>query len=1359
MYTNFITRKNIPKNFIMKKLLLFCGMLVLATVSFAQQFSLQIINNSTFGASGEELPLDIYINDSLYNSTRSLGYQDATELLSIPIEESFRISIAYSPSDSVEQSFVIYNLNQLEAGKEYIAVLNGEFGNQDNPFQLELTGGLELVPLTQNQVSLLPFNGLGIPTAISWQFQRSDLSGSSLQRGDFGELFEVNAGPQVVALTLTEYEARSFLFSIPFPEKDSISYAFLVSGSPDGPDSLTIYAVSKEGDIIIGQLIDPVPLVINEIDYDQPGTDDSEFIELKNIGDLSVSLNGIDLELVNGSTGRLYDRINLPAINLAPDAYFVVCFNESVSNCDFQVEGSIQNGGSAPDAVLLAQDNAIIDAVSYEGTLPGYTEGSSNSVEDTDSENTSISRIADGQDSNNNDQDFQSVCSTPGGENFLNRTCELPATTDSILVQIIHDIEGLGVLNPLLGDIDFGDLDYQKASAFIKVPSGVERSLNIFAGTGTVPSSVIDSNFIFHADSVYSIVIEGNGAEFISLQVNALARAEAKSPFATDFNFYHGLLNGPEVDVLIKRVGFATNGLVPFAFSDYVSALPGIYLLDIIDKTTGEIIATFELDLRQIGGQANTLLISQTDGEIELFSFSASGERTTLPLVEFAQVQLIHNIPNIQVDVYIDDVLIVDNVDYRSASAFLEVRANKNLALEVKGAESTPADPPILAFDNVRFEALSSSLLVLGGDGTDTSPVDLFILKNALESTMQENQVRLGFFHGGTDVNPLSFLGEQFEALATEVEFGRFRDYLSFTEDELVIAVRESSTERDLGFFGADLSSKKGQAGLVFSSGVVEDSQTFGLFIAFADGTVIPMQVLDFTRLQLVNNMPDSTNYDIYVGDKIWKEDLAYLEATPFMNVKANQSLSLSVVPVGEPLDSSIFVEDGITFVEDSTYQIFVNGQMEQFGYPVTIAINDQAKEFTSQDFALEVTAHHGSLATSVLKWTGQDGMILVDNLFFGGFKEMTSLSPLDQLIQINEEVTSRRLGAFEATLSQLPPGSPVVLFTSGLPGSEFSFSLCAVLPDGRLICFDITDFAKLQFVNAVDQELDVYLNGELIASNLGYRQAIPFQTLRAGETYAVEISEQGAGMPEKNGGLEAFVPAAEEAISIFATGQVGEETLFINRRAKDNAGGENKFTFNFFQGSRDETSLDLILQNFTTLYRDVSYGSFTDYTLIEPLSSDPVATFEIGRTGTSQIIGTYDADFSSFDNQAMTVFTSGTFENDFALWAVLPDGFTYPFTVITNIVELQLIQADVQIFPNPSNNIVGLSFELLEEAEVSYQLLNAAGQVLLRRPLGQLNAGKYQNQFSVSPLSTGVYFLQIRANKEILTKKVLVNH
>ena len=169
----------------------------------------------------------------------------------------------------------------------------------------------------------------------------------------------------------------------------------------------------------------PPTVVINEIDYDQPGTDAAEFVELYNAGSDAFSLAGLTLDLINGSGAVVYESFALPSVDLAPGAYFVVCANaETTENCDLDVSPNtnlIQNG--APEAVALMDGEAIIDVVSYEGTVPGFVEGTGTTAADSNSEElVSLSRFPDGTDTNNNDADFSLRCSSPGEANLEDTT-------------------------------------------------------------------------------------------------------------------------------------------------------------------------------------------------------------------------------------------------------------------------------------------------------------------------------------------------------------------------------------------------------------------------------------------------------------------------------------------------------------------------------------------------------------------------------------------------------------------------------------------------------------------------------------------------------------------------------------------------------------------------------------------------------------------------------------------------------------------------------------------------------------------------------------------------------------------------
>lgn len=199
-------------------------------------------------------------------------------------------------------------------------------------------------------------------------------------------------------------------------------------------------------------------VVINEIDYDQPGTDTGEYIELFNNGASAVSLSGYTLRLVNGANNTTYQTITIPATATLPaGGYYVICGDATVvPNCQLDVTPNsdlIQNG--SPDALSLLLNGVVLDSLSYEGDVPGNTEGSgvpTASAENNNAPNLSLSRCANGVDTDNNANDFKAVTPTPGAANACGTSsgsvgaCGDPATK-------ISAIQGSGLSSPLVGSI------------------------------------------------------------------------------------------------------------------------------------------------------------------------------------------------------------------------------------------------------------------------------------------------------------------------------------------------------------------------------------------------------------------------------------------------------------------------------------------------------------------------------------------------------------------------------------------------------------------------------------------------------------------------------------------------------------------------------------------------------------------------------------------------------------------------------------------------------------------------------------------------------------------------------------------
>ncbi len=177
-------------------------------------------------------------------------------------------------------------------------------------------------------------------------------------------------------------------------------------------------------------------LVINEVDYDQPGTDLDEYVEILNTTGSPISLNGLALVFVNGSNDNEYRRVDLtPAGTLAGGQYLVVGSATLLATLPSGPLGlafpgaqdQVQNG--APDGVALLDTttSTLLDVLSYEGaismaninglTMPvSLVEG--NVTSETDTGAGSLCRLPNGSDTDDAATDWAlSATATPGVAN------------------------------------------------------------------------------------------------------------------------------------------------------------------------------------------------------------------------------------------------------------------------------------------------------------------------------------------------------------------------------------------------------------------------------------------------------------------------------------------------------------------------------------------------------------------------------------------------------------------------------------------------------------------------------------------------------------------------------------------------------------------------------------------------------------------------------------------------------------------------------------------------------------------------------------------------------------------------------
>jgi hypothetical protein len=132
---------------------------------------------------------------------------------------------------------------------------------------------------------------------------------------------------------------------------------------------------------------DPNNIIFSEIDYDQPGTDSTEFLEMRIISTTTIS--NCEIRLINGANDTVYDTIDISG-TWGPNKYLTIG-STGVNNRDLTfgngscASNCLQNG--SPDGFALVDTTGagtVVWFYSYEGTITGYDAGDGNAVDSTE---------------------------------------------------------------------------------------------------------------------------------------------------------------------------------------------------------------------------------------------------------------------------------------------------------------------------------------------------------------------------------------------------------------------------------------------------------------------------------------------------------------------------------------------------------------------------------------------------------------------------------------------------------------------------------------------------------------------------------------------------------------------------------------------------------------------------------------------------------------------------------------------------------------------------------------------------------------------------------------------------------------
>lgn len=539
--------------------------------------------------------------------------------------------------------------------------------------------------------------------------------------------------------------------------------------------------------------------------------------------------------------------------------------------------------------------------------------------------------------------------------------------------------------------------------------------------------------------------------------------------------------------------------------------------------------------------------------------------------------------------------------------------------------------------------------------------------------------------------------------------------------------------------------------------------------------------VAQTARVQIIHNSADdiAPEVDIYLNGDLLLDDFAYRTATPFIDAPAGTEIEIDVAPsTSEDVTESI-ANFPITLTEDETYVIVADGitGLSMTDYSPSPAFNleiyNMGREAASDPANTDVLVHHGSTdapTVDVFESFVPAGTI-VDNASYPEFAGYLELATADYTLEVQDETGSVVVASYEAPLETLElEGEAITVVASGfldpsVNGDGPAFGLFVALPEGGDLIPLPTSTARLQVIhNSPDdiaEEVDIYLNGDLLLDDFAFRTATPFIDAPAGveieidvaPATSMDVTESIANFPLTLASRSTYIVVADGITGLSPTDYdpapaFGLEIYDMGREVASDVANTDVLVHH---GSTDAPTVDVFETSVPagTIVDNASYGDFAGY--LELGTADYL--LEVRNEAGDATVAGYSAPLATLELEgaAITVVASGFLDPSangdgpaFGLWVALADGgdlIPLP-SAIAGIEDETNIA--FQLFPNPTTEMLQINTEDNEVIE----------QIIITDMNGRtVKTSSFVPQMNVADLENGMYLITVRTNTGATTK------
>lgn len=467
-------------------------------------------------------------------------------------------------------------------------------------------------------------------------------------------------------------------------------------------------------------------------------------------------------------------------------------------------------------------------------------------------------------------------------------------------VQVIHNsadaaaatVDVYLTVAPLPSLLLIDDFAFRTASSFIDAPAGSPLQIGVAPGNSTsVNDTIANFNLTLTANETYVVVANGivspsgySPAPAFGLDIFASGQEAAATMGNTDVLVVHGSTDAPTVDVV--EVGAGAGTIVDDAsyqdFAGYLNLPTADYSLQVRTGEGNTTVAQFGAPLSTLS-LTDSALVVVASGFLDPMANSMGapfglfvalpGGGALIPLpsepISTARAQVIHNCADAAaatVDVWLNDALLLDDFDFRTASPFVDAPAGTPFDITIAAPTSTDTTNPVWRNS---YTLTGGEKYILVADGivsatgyTPAPAFDLSVYQGALEQSVTGGNVSVLVHHGSTDAPMVDVeeTGVPAGVIVDDISYPEFDGYLDLGTLNYTLAINASSNNQTVVSYEAPLSSLNlaDNAITVVASGFLDptansNGEGFGLWVALtAGGALVPLSVITKIEDQLI---------------------------------------------------------------------------------------------------------------------------------------------------------------------------------------------------------------------------------------------------------------------------------------------------------------------------------------------------------------------------------------------------------------------------------------------------------------------------------------------------------------------------